>query len=152
MAGSAATTQNAFSSVEALLGGPRVLRAAPRTSLDWVALIRQGMPAAAVDHLLDVVQMSRADFADVLGIPERTLARRKREGTLTTEESAKLLRLARVIVRATEVFEDAEAALDWLRAPNASLKRKTPLSLMDTDIGAESIFDMLGRIEHGVFA
>ena len=30
--------------------------------------------------------------------------------------------------------------------------RSNPLSLLDTDIGAESVMDTLGRIEHGVFA
>jgi uncharacterized protein (DUF2384 family) len=32
------------------------------------------------------------------------------------------------------------------------LSGATPLSLLDTDIGAESVLDTLGRIEHGVFA
>jgi putative toxin-antitoxin system antitoxin component (TIGR02293 family) len=39
-----------------------------------------------------------------------------------------------------------------VRAPNAALQRRTPFSLLDTDIGAESVLDTLGRIEHGVFA
>jgi putative toxin-antitoxin system antitoxin component (TIGR02293 family) len=142
----------AFPSVEALLGGRHVLRVKPRTTLDWIALIRQGIPAAAVPHLLATLRVSQSDLAKVLGIPERTLARRKREGTLNSEESSKLLRIARVVGRATEVFEDAETALDWLKAPNSALQRKTPLSLLDTDIGAESVLDTLGRIEHGVFA
>ena len=46
----------------------------------------------------------------------------------------------------------AEAALTWLKTPNAALFRASPLSLLDTDIGAESVMDTLGRIEHGVFA
>jgi len=91
-------------------------------------------------------------LAACLCIPERTLARRKREGRLTTEESAKLVRLARVIERAEEVFEGLDTGLDWLKSPNASLGGDTPLSLIDTDIGAESVMDTLGRIEHGVFA
>ena len=80
------------------------------------------------------------------------LARRKKEGRLNSEESAKVVRLARVVERAKEVFEDLDAALDWLKAPNAALSRQTPLSLLDTDIGAESVMDTLGRIAHGVFA
>src|SRR5450756_2329823 len=80
------------------------------------------------------------------------VARRKREGMLTSEESAKLLRLARVVGRAHEVFEDLNAALNWLKSPNAALAGAAPLSLLDTDIGAESVLDTLGRIEHGVFA
>ncbi|MBI2317828.1 MAG: DUF2384 domain-containing protein [Betaproteobacteria bacterium] len=115
-------------------------------------LIRRGIPAAAVETLCKAVQVSQSDLARTLGIPERTLARRKREGTLNSEESAKLLRLARVVGRANEVFEDSRAGLQWLKSPNAALAGSTPLSLLDTDIGADSVLDTLGRIEHGVFA
>ena len=59
---------------------------------------------------------------------------------------------ARVVERAEEVFEDLDVALDWLKSPNAALCGATPMSLLDTDIGAESVLDTLGRIEHGVFA
>ncbi len=139
-------------SVEALLGGRGVLHAKPRTALDWVSVIRQGISSTAVDFLAKTIHVTHSELATALGIPERTLARRKREGTLNSEESAKLVRLARVVERAEEVFEDLETALTWLKAPNAALFRATPLSLLDTDIGAESVMDTLGRIEHGVFA
>lgn len=152
MTTTAVIAREAFHSVDTLLGGRRVLRANPHTTLEWIDLIRRGIPAAAVDSVLKALQVSQSDLAKVLGIPGRTLARRKRQGTLNSEESAKLLRLARVVGRATEVFEDADTALDWLKAPNSALARKTPLSLVDTDIGAESVLDTLGRIEHGVFA
>lgn len=139
-------------SVESLLGGKRVLQAKPRTSLDWVSVIRQGISSAAVDALTKTIRVTQSELAVALGIPERTLARRKKEGTLNSEESAKLVRLARVVERAEEVFEDLNASLDWLKSPNAVLSGATPLSLLDTDIGAESVMDTLGRIEHGVFA
>lgn len=141
-----------FRSVENLLGGRGVLRAKPRTALDWIEVIRNGIPAAAVESLLKAMQLSQSELARALGIPQRTLARRKREGVLNSEESAKLLRLARVVGRANEVFEEPEAALHWLKSPNSALSGATPLSLLDTDIGAESVLDTLGRIEHGVFA
>ncbi|HRH82574.1 MAG TPA: DUF2384 domain-containing protein [Thiobacillaceae bacterium] len=138
--------------VETLLGGHRTLQARPRTPLQWVSLVRQGIPSAAVDSLARVIRVSQAELAAALGIPDRTLARRKKEGVLNSEESAKVLRLARVVERAETVFEDQDAALDWLKSPNAALAGATPLSLVDTDIGAESVMDTLGRIEHGVFA
>lgn len=139
-------------SVESLLGGKRVLHAQPRTPLDWVSVIRQGISSAAVDSLAKTIHVTHSELAVALGIPERTLARRKKEGMLNSEESAKLVRLARVIERAEEVFEDLNASLDWLKSPNAALSGATPLSLLDTDIGAESVMDTLGRIEHGIFA
>lgn len=152
MASFTVSAPETFRSVENLLGGRGVLRAKPRTALDWIEVIRNGIPAAAVESLLKAMQLSQSELARALGIPQRTLARRKREGVLNSEESAKLLRLARVVGRANEVFEEPEAALHWLKSPNSALSGATPLSLLDTDIGAESVLDTLGRIEHGVFA
>ncbi len=152
MASSTVISNQPFKAVETLLGGRGVLRVAPRSSLDWVKVIRKGIPAAAVASLTRMIGVSQSELAATLGIPERTLARRKREGMLTSEESAKLVRLARVVGRAHEVFEDFNAALNWLKSPNAALSGVAPLTLLDTDVGAESVLDTLGRIEHGVFA
>jgi putative toxin-antitoxin system antitoxin component (TIGR02293 family) len=149
---SRAAAEKAFQSVENVLGGTGVLGVKPQSSLDWIDMIREGIPAAAVESTLRAARLSQSELAQALGIPERTLARRKREGVLSSEESSKLLRLARVISRASEVFDDAGAAVDWLKSPNAALRGTAPLNLLDTDIGAESVLDTLGRIEHGVFA
>ena len=139
-------------SVETLLGGIQVPHAKPRTALEWVSVIRRGISSAAVDTLAKTIHVTQSELAVALGIPERTLARRKKEGTLNSEESAKLVRLARVVERAEEIFEDLDAAIDWMKSPNVALSGAIPLSLLDTDIGAESVMDTLGRIEHGVFA
>ena len=152
MANVAIPVPETFRAVENLLGGRGVLRARPHSTLDWIDIIRQGIPATAVEALTKAIKVSRSELARALGIPERTLARRKREGTLSSEESAKLLRVARAVGRANEVFEDSEAALHWLKSPNSALAGATPLSVLDTDIGAESVLDTLGRIEHGVYA
>ena len=139
-------------SAETLLGGKKVLTANPCTSLDWVALIRKGISPVAVDALVRAMRVTQAELSAALDIPARTLARRKQEGLLNREESAKLVRLAQVAERAGEVFQDVDASLDWLKSPNAALGGATPLSLLDTGIGANSVMDTLGRIEHGVFA
>ena len=129
-----------------------MLQHSPHSPLDWVSVIRRGISAAAVETLVRALRISRAELAEALAIPQRTLARRKRDGALSSEESAKLVRLARVVQRAEEVFESLDSAVDWLKAPNASLSGQTPLSLVDTEIGAEWVMDTLGRIEQGVFA
>ncbi len=67
-------------------------------------------------------------------------------------EPSKLLRLAQVVERAVEVFEEDSAALDWINATNACLGGVTPLSLLDTDSGTSSVMQTLGRIEQGIFA
>ena len=152
MANVAVSAPESFRAVETLLGGRGVLRATPQSTQDWIGVIRRGIPAGAVEALTKTIKVSHAELARALGIPERTLARRKREGILSSEESAKLLRLARAVGRAHEVFEDPAAALHWLKAPKAALSGASPLSILDTEIGAESVLDTLGRIEHGVYA
>lgn len=135
-----------------VLGGEPVLHARPRSVLDWIELVRRGISAGAVDAAVRVLGIGQAELARALDIPERTLARRKKEGVLNRDESGKLVRLARVVARAVEVFEDEAAALDWLKAPNAALGGASPISLLDTDLGSDAVLDTLGRIEHGVFA
>lgn len=135
-----------------LLGGEPLLHASLRISLDELPLLRKDLRSASIDAAIRLTRTSQSDLARALNIPERTLVRRKREGMLSPEESAKLVRFARVVEQAEAVLEDADAALSWMQGHNAALGGVTPLSLLDTEIGADSVLDTLGRIEHGVFA
>ncbi|MDD2750655.1 MAG: DUF2384 domain-containing protein [Acidithiobacillus sp.] len=139
-------------SIGQLLGGNEVLLVLPENPLQWVDVIRHGISSASLVSLSITLHLSQAELAAVLGISHRTLTRRKREAMLNSEESAKVIRLARIIERAENVFDSLDKAIDWLKNRNASLSGLTPLSLVDTDVGAESVLDTLGRIEHGVFA
>jgi putative toxin-antitoxin system antitoxin component (TIGR02293 family) len=147
-------------SVEALLGsvGAVQRKAGARTAkgsssfVGWIDAVRHGLPARTIDAIARSLELTQAELSATLAIPERTLIRRKKEGTLSADESAKMLRVARVMQRAIEVFEDRAHALHWLKSVNRALGGVTPLSLLDTDLGAEAVLDTLGRIEHGVFA
>lgn len=135
-----------------LLGGTRALGSAPRTLLDLVEHIRAGLSPKSVERLTEQLEMSEDELCAALGIPRRTLTRRKNEPRLDPKESEAVLRLARVAGRAADVLGDLAAAHRWLRKPNRALGGRTPLSLLDTELGAELVTDVLGRIEHGVFS
>lgn len=139
-------------SAASVLGGEPVLHALPRSVLEWIALVRLGISAGSVDAVVRVMGIGQSELSRALDIPERTLARRKKEGVLSSDESGKMVRLAQVIERAVEVFEDEQAALSWLKNPNAALGGSSPLSLLDTELGSLAVSNTLGRIEHGVFA
>ena len=47
-----------------------------------------------------------------------------------------------------QLWEDK--ASTWLRRPNRALNNERPLRLLDTDVGARQVEDILGRIAHGV--
>ena len=135
-----------------VLGGETVLHALPGSVLEWISLVRLGISASTIDAAVRVMGISQTELARALDIPARTLARRKKEGVLSRVESEKLVRLALVIERAVQVFEDQRSALDWIKSQNPSLGGTSPLSLLDTDLGSVAVVNTLGRIEQGVFA
>ena len=88
-----------------------------------------------------------------IGIPRRTLTRRKREGRFLPDESDRLLRATRLFGRTLELFEgDRQAATDWLTTAQPALGGATPLSLARTDVGAREVERLIHRLEHGVFS
>jgi putative toxin-antitoxin system antitoxin component (TIGR02293 family) len=135
-----------------ILGGRKVLRTEPLSPLEWVYMIRKGFPSKAMDSFGTNIGATNADLAQILGISIRALAWRRRKGVLTPSESERMFRVARVVGRAEEVFGDLTNGLEWMKSPNGSLSGVTPISLLDTDIGADWVMDALGRVEHGVFA
>lgn len=134
-----------------LLGGAEVLGIMPRNSLDWICLIRSGVPTLALDALGRNIEATNAELAQMMGISVRALAGRRRKKVLSRYESERLFRVACVIARTEKVFDSLANGMAWLKDPNISLGRVTPMSLLDTQLGAELITDVLGRIEWGVF-
>ena len=97
--------------------------------------------------------VSLAEIASIIGIPPRTLARRKASGRLTSDESEKLLRLSSVFEQAVDLFEGDETnARQWLTTAKKALENQTPLAYSRTELGAREVENLIGRLEHGVFS
>lgn len=111
--------------------------------------IRQGLPYAALEAVTGRLALSREQIAQALQLPERTLARRKKESRLSPAESDRLFRLARIAAQAGDVLGSEEKVARWLRRPNRALGGRVPLALLDTDAGTREVEEVLGRIEHG---
>jgi putative toxin-antitoxin system antitoxin component (TIGR02293 family) len=97
--------------------------------------------------------VSLALLASVIGIPERTLARRKTSGKLEPDESERLLRVSTLFEKCVELFEgDVTAAVNWLTSPKIGLNGQPPLLYARTELGAREVEDLIGRVDHGVFS
>lgn len=97
--------------------------------------------------------VSLALLASVIGIPERTLARRRAAGKIEPDESERLLRVATLFEKCVELFEgDVPSAVNWLTSPKRALNDQPPLSYARTELGAREVEDLMGRLEHGVFS
>ena len=102
---------------------------------------------ATPDNVLD---MTREDFSDLLGRARKTLGDLVQREHLSRVDSDLLYRIARAIVHAVSVFEDAGYAVQWLKEPSEALGGATPLSLLATVEGDEVVHAELGAVEHGM--
>jgi len=134
------------------LGGAKAI-GSPQTELDFVAIIRKGLPASALESLRTRTELSEETIVNSLRIAKRTAARRKQQGDrLKPSESERLFRLAKTFATATDVLGTKENARQWLLSPNLSLGGNPPIKLLDTGIGFQQVIDVLGRIEFGVYS
>lgn len=141
--------------VAALLGGQSVLKRKITSELELAELVRAGLPSSALDHMLEelaAVAGSQAAIYQVIG-SARTLQRKRAvHGTLSSDESDRLARLARLLAQAEQALGAQEKARRWLVKPNRALGGRTPLSILDSDAGTLAVERVLGRIEHGIYS
>ena len=120
------------------------------------ALVRKVQAGFGFAHLVSLEKhsgLTRERIAEFAAIPKRTLARRQQEGQLNPDESDRLLRAARIFEMVVDLFEgDLDEARRWLLTPNPALGGDSPLAFTSTDVGAREVENLIGRLEHGVFA
>jgi putative toxin-antitoxin system antitoxin component (TIGR02293 family) len=115
--------------------------------------VEKGFTWKTFERFVKNLGLPAEQVADVMGIPRRTLARRKVEGRLKADESDKLLRLARVFGSALDLFSgNREAAVLWLTDINLALGKVTPLEIARTHLGAEEVENLVGQIQYGIIS
>ena len=112
--------------------------------------IENGLHSAAEEHLRHLLDLSIDEMAGFLGTSTRTLGRRHEKGRLTSGESERLYRYARLYERAVEVQGNQESARRWLKEEQWRLGDRVPLEVARYEPGAREVEDLLGRIEHGL--
>lgn len=118
-----------------------------------VAVLNTGLPVSELDALQQSLQIPMEKLADLLGISRSTLHRRRKSGLpLDTDQSDRIVRYARLMNRAIEVLESKDQARLWLSTPQTALGGAVPLDFAETEVGGREVEDLLGRIEHSVYA
>lgn len=132
-----------------VLGGKKVFKRRIVNVDQLRETVKAGLPYASLEALIGKFGLAREEAAAALHLPQRTIARRKKEQKLQADESDRLLRLARVGAQAAATLGSEKKAVQWLRRPNRALGNRAPLDLIDSDIGTRQVEEVLGRIEHG---
>ena len=137
--------------IQELLGGEAVTGPLA-TEFDVVRLVRRGLSVAAVDGFLAATHQPFSAIEPYV-MPRRTFNRRRdADQLLDPAESDRMVRIARMVAAAEDVLGDQERAWRWLERPNRALEGQSPISMADTDLGAQGVERLLGQIAHGLAA
>lgn len=113
---------------------------------------REGIKIGYLLELTDLIGLTQMEICKILHISLRTLQRYEPDYVLDSDASSKVIQLGMLHRRGLDVFGDTKDFNYWLKAPISSLEGKAPLDYLDTPFGFQLINQILGRIEHGIFA
>jgi putative toxin-antitoxin system antitoxin component (TIGR02293 family) len=129
---------------------------APRTANpspgQVVSGVQAGLEFGELEALRQQLDLPMDQLISNLGLSRATLHRRKAGGRLTTDESDKVVRFARLLGHAVHLFGGTEEARRWLKAPQRGLGNAVPLDYAQTEAGAREVENLLGRIDYGVYS
>lgn len=134
------------------------IAAGAMSALSLIIEIERGLPLAALDRVAESVAPGDGSFAFRL-VPRATLARRRRrdvgdpgktESRLTSEEGARVARLAGIWATALDVWKTPDAARDFLFRPHAMLDGRRPVDVvLASEFGGPLVDGILGRLRYG---
>jgi putative toxin-antitoxin system antitoxin component (TIGR02293 family) len=113
--------------------------------------IQKGLPVSALDRVAGHVSPNDVRRFTYRVVPKPTLERRRRDKKpLSTEESDRLARVAKVFAFAFEVFGDEAKARSFLDRRHPMLDDAVPLEIaLATGPGADAVMNLLGRTAYG---
>ena len=146
------TQQNKYYTIKEFLGGDDLVKEPLNTQYDYIQLSRKGLSKKQLLFLAKKLSLSLLEISNILPISIRTLQRYDKNQTFSPDVSSRILLIAELILKGSNVFGSIDKFSIWLRHPNTSLANQSPLNLLDTAFGLELIKNELGRIEHGVIS
>lgn len=136
----------AFANVADVLGLPAPGGWSP---FGLIKRIETGLPLKALDRVAGKLAPGDSQFKYRL-VPKATYERRKAAHRLSSDEGARLARLARVWALAVDVWQDETDARDFMFRPHAMLEDRRPVDVViQSEIGAGLVLDVIGGLKYG---
>lgn len=121
------------------------------TLLTFAHSVEKGLPVSALDKFAIHVCPGDVRRFTYRVVSKPTLERRRKDKKpLSTEESDRLARIAKVFVFGLEIFGDEGKVREFLNRPHMMLDSQTPLDVaLATGPGADAVMNVLGRAAYG---
>jgi putative toxin-antitoxin system antitoxin component (TIGR02293 family) len=114
--------------------------------------IQKGFSFRELEALQKTIDLPFEQLAAKLSISRSTLQRRKAAGRLSPDESDKVTRFSRLLTLAADLFGSVEKGRAWLKHPQRGLGGAIPLDYAETEVGAQEVEKLLGRIKYSVYS
>ncbi|MFT4166838.1 MAG: DUF2384 domain-containing protein [Microlunatus sp.] len=138
----------AFTNIADVLGLPAG-EVASRSPFGLMARIETGLPLGAVERVAHLLAPSDTQFKYRF-VPKATYDRRKTTHRLSSDEGTRLARVARVWSFALDVWQNENDAREFLFRAHPMLEDKRPIDIvLQNEIGAELVLDILARLKYG---
>jgi putative toxin-antitoxin system antitoxin component (TIGR02293 family) len=134
------------------------------TAMQIVELVKEGVPAQALEVVAKAMDVPKVWLAATLGLARATVDRKARANQrLSVDESSRVLGIARLLGQvetmvthlgseeATE-FNPAHWVAAWLEQPLPALGGRRPADLMDTAEGQAVVAETVARMQSGAYA
>lgn len=130
----------------------------PMLSMSLSSEVQRGLPLAALERVSSALAPGDTTFSFRV-IPRATLARRKKalaesrtapSARLSSDEGARVARLAAIWSLALEVWKSEEAARRFLFKPHPLLEGQSPFEVvLANEFGRPPVEEILGRLQYG---
>ncbi|HUB51865.1 MAG TPA: antitoxin Xre-like helix-turn-helix domain-containing protein [Terracidiphilus sp.] len=124
------------------------LRAA--SDLELALLPEKGLPLTAIESLKEQ-GLTFTEISEIVISPRTLKHRKSRKERLSSVETDKALRMARIVDLADKVFGSRAKALLWLRSVDSRLDDRTPMQLLVNESGGRLVESMLWQIDEGIY-
>ncbi len=115
-----------------------------------IEAIRAGFPASIIKDTSAYFEVPTNRIRAIVGLPATTAHTFVKKGAnLDVAASERIWRLADVAAMGSDVFENGDAAKEWLCTPNRAFHDVAPIDFLDTEPGANAVRQILNAISTG---
>lgn len=120
------------------------------SDLELALLPEKGLPLTAVQSLKNQ-GLTFTEISNIVISPRTLKHRKSRKEKLSSVETDRALRVARIVDLADRVFGSRSKALLWLRSVDDRLDNRTPMQMLVNESGGRLVESMLWQIDEGIY-
>ncbi|MCL6258802.1 DUF2384 domain-containing protein [Aquiflexum sp. TKW24L] len=146
------TEEKRYKEISEIIGGVNFIGNLD-SPMDFISIACEGVASYALNNFKEEFDLSLSQVASILSSSEPTLYRRiKSNQKLPKNDAIKLFEVTDLFLYGERIFGSKEDFFKWMELPNTALGGMKPMELIEVPEGVSKVFDLLGRIEYGVYS